>query len=151
MNEALCDLCKPLFEGEVNIDEEWDDDQACELPKHARPHHASVRDLVECGQTQCLLCAALWASVVPEQDKDEWLKPDSVPQSGPEISLAVNFNPNEDGRALTIRMLLTKFGMESKREITFYGTLSCCWSVDIHRRLTYVAICSSGAGYLSTP
>ncbi|KAH6649354.1 heterokaryon incompatibility protein-domain-containing protein [Chaetomium tenue] len=127
MNEALCDLCKLLFEGgleakKLNIDEEWDDEEVWGLAKPARPHHGSVRDLVECGQTRCLLCAALWASVAEEEKKDLWLKPDSVQQSGPEISLAVRLNPHKDGRTFTIKMVLVKFGMEDTREITFYAT-----------------------------
>jgi hypothetical protein len=147
MNKALCNLCKPLFEGEVNIDKEWDEDQAWGMPKHARPHHDSISELAECGQNRCLLCAALWTSIAQRQDKEKWFEPDRLPQSDPQISVAVNLDPSEGVRTFTIRMVVTKCDIEDKWDITFYGTLYCYrGSLAIHRRLICVVIRSSGAG-----
>jgi hypothetical protein len=141
MNEALCDYCRPLFEGEVHNYQNWCDYQAWEIPKLPRPHHGSIRDLVECAQTRCVLCSVIWASA-SSPNKDKWselVEPDNVSQSVSEITVAVNLGPDEGRRAFTITMDFSKGGGQvprSRWDITFFGTLSYYYRLlNIHRYL----------------
>jgi len=75
MNEALCDFCKPLFEGGVDGNEE-DDSHNVLVVKREFLHHNSTRDLHDCAQAECLLCAAVWNSA-SRKLQVSWLTADS--------------------------------------------------------------------------
>jgi hypothetical protein len=75
MNEALCDFCKPLFEGGVDGNDENDSVKVL-VVKRELLHHKSTQDLHDCAQAECLLCAAVWNSV-PRKLGASWLAADS--------------------------------------------------------------------------
>jgi hypothetical protein len=82
MNEALCDFCRPIFE--VYVDRAEHD-----LIRDWHGHHKRARDLRYCGETQCLLCAAIW-SRTSREDKKMWLDMDTgASRSGAQISVRV--------------------------------------------------------------
>ena len=59
MNESLCDVCQAIFEGEV-AGNGPDDPKDNLVVKRQHAHHRRAKDLRDCAQTNCLLCAALW-------------------------------------------------------------------------------------------
>lgn len=151
MNVTLCDFCKPLFEGKV-LDEEQVKAQMQRPFEHARQHHDSVRDLVDCGQTRCLLCAALWASVLPQQTKNKWLEADRMQQSYPKIFVAATLGPmviapDESRPVFTLTIEFQSIQLPREGKLTFYSTLKpCCDFLGLHQRLICIVICGRGAG-----
>jgi hypothetical protein len=91
MNEAFCDVCRPLFEGaaiKADDDKEYKEYDIVAITDPHR-HHQLARDLRECAQTRCILCAAIWNSLERSQ-QNEWLKADTlVPESQAQLWLDV--------------------------------------------------------------
>lgn len=76
MNEGFCDLCRPLFRGAAEGGGPRDGNDGfrhVRTMKQRHRHHKSIQDLVECGKTRCLLCAALWDGISRETQRT-WLK-----------------------------------------------------------------------------
>ncbi|KAJ4288729.1 hypothetical protein N0V88_007263 [Collariella sp. IMI 366227] len=72
MNEGFCDLCRPLFRGTPEgggSRDGYDGFRHVRTMKQRHRHHKSIQDLVECGKTRCLLCAALWNGISRESQR----------------------------------------------------------------------------------
>ena len=84
MNEGLCSWCQAIFSGAVNVEHvkgkgerDWMFDK---MLKEKQPHHESIIDLKTCGETECMLCAALWLELATNV-RNEWLDLDTVYKS----------------------------------------------------------------------
>lgn len=109
MNEAFCDVCRPPFEGAaIKADWRQTDDGVCEILAVTNPHqhHQLARDLRECAQTRCILCAAIWNSMRKSQQR-KWLKTDKLaPESQAQLWLEIALEKISSGEdvAMVLRI-----------------------------------------------
>jgi hypothetical protein len=78
MNDELCSWCRELFLGDVEV---AIGRRVLRVLKPNVAHHATWDEMRSCGESECIICAALWLEL-PERIRNQWLEKDMMAIAG---------------------------------------------------------------------